>query len=122
MALSRFSSYAQGLLRIVASFLFACHGAQKLFGLFGGRRMELASMTGVAGILEFGGGLLLLAGVAPRIVALILSGEMAVAYFYVHARRGLWPIQNGGELAALYCFLFLFIAAAGPGAWSIHRR
>ena len=78
-----------GAFRILAGSLFACHGAQKLFGMFGGRRVELASMTGVAGILEFGGGLLLLAGVAPRIVALILSGEMAVAYFYVHARRGL---------------------------------
>jgi putative oxidoreductase len=105
--------WAYQLLRIVAGLLFAFHGAQKLFGLFGGQRVTLISQFGAAGIIEFFGGLLIAAGVAVTPVAFIASGEMAVAYFQAHAPRATWPIQNGGELAVLYCFLFLYISTRG---------
>jgi putative oxidoreductase len=110
------------LLRIVAAFLFLAHGTQKLFGFpvaSPGGPAELLSQMGIAGLLEFVGGGLLLAGLWTRPVAFLLSGEMAFAYFLVHAPQGFWPMLNGGELAALYCFLFLFLAAAGPGPWSL---
>ena len=107
------------LLRIVAGLLFALHGVQKVFGLLGGRQTELTSQRGLAGIIELVGGVLIAAGAFTTPTAFIASGEMAWAYFQSHAPRGLWPIQNGGELAALYCWLFLYIAAAGPGKWSI---
>ena len=110
------------VLRAVTAFLFLAHGTQKLFGFpAAGARppVDLASLTGVAGIIEIVGGTLLLVGVMSRPVAFLLSGEMAVAYFLRHAPRDFWPAVNGGELAALYCFLFLFIAAAGPGVWSL---
>jgi putative oxidoreductase len=99
-------------MRIVAGLLFAFHGAQK-FGLFGGRRVALVSQFGAAAIIELLGGLLIAAGVAVSPVALICSGQMAVAYFQAHAPRGFWPIQNGGELAVLYCFVFLYISTRG---------
>jgi putative oxidoreductase len=99
-------------LRIVAGLLFAFHGAQK-FGFFGGRRVALASQFGAAAIIELVGGLLIAAGVAVSPVAFICSGEMAVAYFQAHAPRGFWPIQNGGELPVLYCFVFLYISVRG---------
>ena len=111
--------YLYALLRIVAGFLFALHGVQKVFGLLGGRQAELTSQRGVAGIIELVGGILIAAGAFTTPVAFISSGEMAWAYFQSHAPRGFWPIQNGGELAALYCWLFLYIVAAGPGKWSI---
>ncbi len=79
----------------------------------------MASLAGVGGVLELAGGLLILAGLFTRPVAFILSGEMAFAYFMRHAPRSFWPILNGGELAVLYCFLFLYLAAAGPGPWSL---
>lgn len=106
-------------LRIVAGLLFWQHGAQKLFGWLGGDAVELMSMAGLAGTLEFFGGILILVGLFTRPVAFVLSGEMAVAYFMVHFPRGFWPIQNGGELAALYAFGFLLLAAVGPGAFSL---
>lgn len=118
---------SQTLLRIVAGLLFMPHGAQKLFGMFGGfggiphAAVPLGSMLGLAGVLEFFGGLLLVAGLFTRPVALLLSGEMAVAYFTVHLPRGLFPIANGGELALLYSFVFLAIAAAGGGSFSLDR-
>ena len=105
-------------MRIVVGLLFAFHGAQK-FGLFGGRRVPRASQFGAAAIIELIGGLLVAAGVAVTPVAFICSGEMAFAYFQGHASKGFWPAQNGGELAALYCFVFLYIAAAGSGPWSL---
>ena len=107
-------------LRIVAGFLFIAHGTQKLFGFPAPMpvQMSLASIVGAAGIIEFVGGALLLAGLFTRPVAFILSGEMAVAYFRSHVERSFWPLLNGGELAALYSFLFLFLAAAGGGPWS----
>ncbi|RPI10449.1 MAG: DoxX family protein [Zetaproteobacteria bacterium] len=111
------------VLRIVTALLFIPHGTQKLLGFPGTQQAvsSLASLMGVAGILECLGGLLLLLGVFPRSVAFLLSGQMAVAYVMAHAPRGLWPLLNGGELAALYCFVFLYLAVAGGGAWGVHR-
>lgn len=109
------------VLRIVTAFLMLWHGAQKLFNVppsdHGG--VELMSQMGLAGVLEFGGGLLFLLGLFTRPVAFLLSGTMAVAYFQAHAAQGLLPIQNGGELAVLYCFVFLYYVAAGAGPWSL---
>jgi putative oxidoreductase len=107
------------LLRIVAGLLFACHGAQKLFGVLGGHQMPLASQMGMAGIVEFVGGLMIAVGFLTSYAAFIASGEMAVAYFQAHAPGGFWPIQNKGELAVLNCFLFLFIAARGTGPFGV---
>ena len=108
-------------LRIIAGFLFLAHGSQKLFGFPGGGPgvPELVSLIGLAGILEFFGGLLVMLGLFTHTVAFILSGQMAVAYFKSHAGGGFWPILNRGELAALYCFLFLYLSAAGSGPWSL---
>lgn len=112
------------VLRIIAAFLFMAHGAQKLFGFLAAPGAKTAAPFGqmwVAGVLElFGGGLLLL-GLFTRPVAFILSGLMAAAYFMSHAPAGFWPLQNRGELAVLYCFLFLFLAVAGAGEWSVDR-
>ncbi|MEP6569920.1 MAG: DoxX family protein [Acidobacteriota bacterium] len=116
------SPYALSLLRIVAAFLFTFHGSQKLFAYPSappGGRPALASLYGVAGILEFLGGLLLLLGLFTRPVAFFLSGLMAVAYFTTHAPKGFWPNLNGGESAVLFCFIFFFIMFAGPGPWSL---
>lgn len=113
------------LLRVVAGLLFMQHGGQKLFGWFGGFGGEpgatapLMSQMGLAGVLEFFGGLAVLIGLLTRPVAFLLSGEMAVAYWTAHAPHGAWPILNHGEAAALYCFIFLFFAAHGAGAWSV---
>jgi len=110
------------ILRVVAAFLFMQHGAQKLFGFFGGfpgGSPRPFTQLWVGGMLEFFGGLLLLLGLFTRPVAFILSGMMAVAYFQVHWPRGLWTLRNGGELAALYCFVFLYLSAAGAGPWSL---
>ena len=107
------------LLRIVAGLLFACHGAQKLFGAFGGQVMTSNPMMLVAGIVEFGGGLLIAVGFLTSWAAFLASGQMAVAYFMVHAKGGFWPIVNKGELAVLFCFLFLYIAARGAGPYSV---
>ena len=110
------------VLRIVAGFLFMLHGAQKLFGFpapMQGGAPPLMSLFGVSGILEFFGGLLVLVGLFTRPVAFILSGEMAVAYFMMHAPGGFWPTLNRGEAAVLFCFIFLYLAAAGGGPWSL---
>jgi putative oxidoreductase len=120
-ALKRFEPTAYALFRIVVGLLFACHGLQKLLGLFGGHRVALASMPGAAGIIETVGGLLVMIGLFTSPAAFICSGEMAFAYFTVHAPRGLVPIQNAGELAALYCFAFMFIATRGGGFLSVGR-
>jgi putative oxidoreductase len=119
--LGRFEPYLYAALRIVAGLLFALHGAQKLFGVLGGKQMPLMSQMGLAGVIEFVGGLMIAAGLFTSWVAFIASGEMAAAYFQVHAPRGPWPIQNGGELSVLYCFLFLYIAARGTGPFGISR-
>lgn len=107
-------------LRIVAGFLFVQHGAQKLFGVLGREAVEtLMSRGGIAGILEFFGGLLIMVGLCTRPVAFLVSGQMAVAYFIAHAGRGFWPVMNGGELAAFYAFTWLFFFAHGAGRYSI---
>jgi putative oxidoreductase len=115
----RFAEHTYALLRIVAGFLFAFHGAQKLFGMFGGTAQPLMSLMGLAGVIELFGGLLIMIGLFTWPTAFIASGEMAVAYFYSHVPRAFWPIENRGELAALYCFVFLFLAARGAGIWSV---
>jgi putative oxidoreductase len=108
------------ILRVVAALLLLQHGLSKLFGF----PMPWPPLTGLlipAAILESAGGLLLLAGVYTRIVAFILSGEMAFAYFIGHAPRGLFPIANDGEVAILFCFIFLYVSFAGGGPWSVDR-
>lgn len=107
-------------LRIAAGFLFWQHGAQKLLGILGREvPVDFFTLMGLAGVLELVGGALLVLGLFSRPVAFILSGQMAWAYFSTHAPNGFWPIMNGGELAALYSFLFLFIAVRGGGVFSI---
>lgn len=122
------SPYFLSVLRIVAAFLFMQHGAEKLFGVPGGSFELISSdklftlVPGLAGILEFGGGFLLLIGLFSRPIAFILSGEMAFAYFMAHfPHNHLFPILNGGDLAVLFCFAFLYISATGPGPWSVDR-
>lgn len=112
------------VLRIITGFLLVPHGAQKLFGFLappGAQTPPLVSLMGFAGVLEFFGGLLFLVGLFTRPIAFILSGLMAVAYFMAHAPQGFLPFQNKGELAVLYCFVFLFFSAAGGGEWSLDR-
>lgn len=119
---ARWAPYLQSVLRIVAAFSFMTHGMQKLFAVpVAGPRepVDLVSLAGLAGVLETFGGALLLVGLFTRPVAFLLSGEMAVAYFLRHAPLGLWPILNRGEVAALFCFIWLYLAAAGPGPWSL---
>lgn len=120
---TKFQDVSLSLLRIVAGFLFWQHGAQKLFGLFGGvgdgGTVELVSLMGLAGVLEFFGGILIVLGLFTRPVAFVLAGEMAVAYFMAHQPQALMPIQNGGELAALFAFVFLMLTAFGPGSLSL---
>jgi len=119
--LARLAPYFLSALRIAAAITFVEHGTQKLFGLPVGSRVPLASLIGLAGILETAGGALMLLGVFTRPLALVLAGEMAYAYFTVHAPQGRWPIQNQGELAVLYCFVWLYVSAAGPGPISVDR-
>ena len=121
-SLAKWGPHLRSVLRIVAAFLFMAHGTQKLFGFPVAQPrppVELLSLFGLAGALEVFGGALLLVGLWTRPVAFVLSGEMAVAYFYAHAGRNIWPILNGGEAAALFCFLFLYFSAAGPGPLSL---
>ena len=113
------------LLRVVAGLLFLQAGGMKLFDWFGGVPAQfgghppLMSQTWIGGVLEFYGGAAILLGLFTRPVAFILSGEMAVAYFQFHQPGGFWPIQNHGEPAVLFCFIFLFFAAHGAGRWSV---
>jgi putative oxidoreductase len=111
------------VLRMVAGFLFMQHGGQKLFSFPAAPQAEpaLFSLLGLAGVLELFGGALILLGLFTRPVAFLLAGEMAFAYFMVHAPRDFWPLVNQGELAALYCFLYLYLFAAGGGPWSLDR-
>ena len=121
-ALERWSPYALAVLRIVTALIFMLHGTQKLFGFPTPPQSgmpALLSLYGVGGILEFAGGLLILVGLFTRLVAFILAGEMAVAYWMFHAPRSMYPVLNGGDAAILYCFVFLLLVFSGPGAWSI---
>ena len=117
--LGKYSELLYAVMRLVIGLLFACHGAQKLFGVLGGQSQLSNPLMLAAGVIEFAGGLLVALGLWASYAAFIASGHMAVAYFMVHAPGGLWPILNKGELAALYCFVFLFIASRGSGSWSI---
>ena len=111
------------VLRIVAALLFLEHGTQKLFGFPAGAAAGPSAFTLLwfAGVLEAVGGVLLLLGLFTRPVALIMSGEMAVAYWMAHAPRSPFPVSNGGDAAVLYCFVFLYLAVAGAGEWSLDR-
>ncbi len=112
------------VLRVIIAFLFIQHGAQKLFGFMAPEQWaapSMFSMIWIAGVLEFFGGLFILLGLFTRPVAFILSGLMAVAYFMSHAPHGFWTIQNRGELAVAYCFVFLYLTVAGGGSWSLDR-
>jgi putative oxidoreductase len=116
--------YLLSILRIVAAFLFLQYGTAKLFAfpaplLPGGRTAPLTSLIGVAALLEFVGGTLLLMGLFTRPVAFVLAGEMAVAYFKAHAPQGFWPLFTGGVPSILFCFIWLYISAAGPGPLSL---
>ena len=119
--LGRYSEIAYTLLRVVAGLMFAVHGAQKLFGFLGGRQMPIGSLFGAAGVIELVGGLLIAIGLFTSWAAFLACGEMAVAYFMVHAKDGFWPVLNKGELAVLYCFVFLYIACRGGGRYSAGR-
>jgi len=117
------------ILRIVAGFVFWQHGAQKLLGWMGGEQVSgVFSLLGIAGVLEFFGGILIVVGLFTRPVAFILAGEMAVAYFVAHVGAAetlmarLFPVMNGGERAVLYCFIFLLLTAFGPGRLSLDAR
>ncbi len=112
---------ARSLLRIIAGFMFSAHGFQKILGMLGGHRVPLGGEPWLGGILELVGGVLLMLGLFSRPVAFILSGEMAWAYWGHHGQRGFWPIQNGGELAVLYCFTFFYLFFGGPGPVSLDR-
>ncbi len=121
--LSAYREPIYALTRIVAGLLFSMHGGQKLFGWFGGMPAEMpAALLYTAGIIEFAGGLLICVGLLTRPAAFVCSGMMAVAYFMVHQPMGLLPIENRGELAALYSWLFLLIAASGDGIWAVGGR
>jgi putative oxidoreductase len=117
--------WTHAALRIVAGFLFLCHGAAKLLGVFGGvngrgARVSIATWpVGVSGCIELVGGTLILLGLFTQVVAFICSGEMAVAYFMIHIKRGFIPLQNRGELAVLFCFVFLNFAFSGAGPFSL---
>ena len=117
--LGRYSDVVYAFMRTVVGLLFACHGAQKLFGVFGGQNLPSSLLIVTAGTIElFGGGLVAL-GLWAGYAAFLASGHMAVAYFMMHAPGGFWPIVNKGEPAVLYCFVFLYIASRGSGRLSV---
>jgi putative oxidoreductase len=116
--LPSFGPYAYALLRIIAGLLFVCHGGQKIFGWFGGEPVPLGSLFGLAGIIEIVFGTLITIGLFTGIAAFIASGEMAAAYFIGHFPKSFWPLENAGEQAVLFCFIFLYIATQGAGIWS----
>ena len=117
--MSKLEDFALGLARIVIALLFACHGAMKLFGAFGGHAMLNNPLLVTAGVLELAGGIMIALGLFTRPVAFVLSGEMAVAYFKAHFPGGFLPIVNHGELAVVYCFFYLFLAVHGAGKLSL---
>jgi putative oxidoreductase len=121
---TKLALYLHAVLRIVAALLFLQHGTQKLFGIPpGGPFTGLFnfSLLGIAGMLEVVGGVLILIGLFTRPAAFILSGEMAVAYFRVHAGRDFFPLVNGGEITVFFCFYFLYLSMAGAGPWSVDQ-
>lgn len=120
-SLAPYQSLLLSVLRIISGLLMMQHGGQKVLGFPAASKapFELFSRMGIAGILELVGGLLLAIGLFTRPTAFILSGLMAAAYFMVHAGKGFWPMLNGGELAVLYCFVYLYLAAAGGGKFGV---
>lgn len=122
--LSAWSPRVLSTLRIATAATFMVHGSQKLLGFppRDGGAVQLASLMGLAGVLELLGGFLVLIGFLTRPVAFVLSGFMAVAYWTAHAPRSLYPAVNGGDAAILYCFVFLYLVFAGPGPWSVDER
>jgi putative oxidoreductase len=121
--LEKYGDLAYALLRIVTGFMFSCHGGQKILGLLDGIQPPVGSQLWIGGLIELVGGLTIMVGLATRTAAFLCSGEMAVAYFQFHWKFQLgaafFPIVNKGELAVLYCFIFLFIATRGGGRWSL---
>jgi putative oxidoreductase len=117
--LGKFAEFVYAFMRIVIGMLFACHGAQKLFGALGGESQLSNPLMATAGVIEFFGGVLICIGLFAGFAAFLASGTMAVAYFMAHASGGFWPIVNRGEMAVLYCFIFLYIASKGSGRFSL---
>ncbi|MFH9420615.1 DoxX family protein [Streptomyces sp. NPDC017529] len=123
----RIKPHTLSLFRIVVGLLFACHGASSLFGILGGAMgkgltVPAGSWPGwYAAVIQLVGGVLVMVGLGTRTAAFISSGSMAYAYFSAHAGQSLWPLQNGGELSALFCWSFLLLVCTGPGAWSLDR-
>jgi len=117
--LAPFAPYAFAILRIIAGLLFVAHGGQKVFGWFGGQPFPLGSLFGLAGIIEMIFGILITIGLLTSFAAFIASGQMAVAYFIGHLPKSFWPLENEGEPAVLFCFIFLLIATHGAGIWSV---
>ncbi|MFJ6750572.1 MULTISPECIES: DoxX family protein [unclassified Streptomyces] len=123
----RSAPHALGLFRIVVGLLFACHGASSLFGILGGAMGNGSTVPAgawpgwYAAVIQLVGGILVMAGLGTRGAAFISSGSMAYAYFSSHQGTALWPIQNGGEASAMFCWAFLLIVFIGPGAWSLDR-
>jgi putative oxidoreductase len=117
--MERIPGMVWALLRVVAGLLFASHGGQKLFGWFGSPAMTGKPLLLAAGVIELACGILIAVGLFARPAAFVASGEMAVAYFMMHAPQAFWPVQNKGENAVLYCFYFLVVAAHGGGVWSL---
>ncbi|MGE0406314.1 MAG: DoxX family protein [Candidatus Korobacteraceae bacterium] len=120
LAFNSWQSIAFAMLRVVSGRLFSFHGMQKILGGYG-NPVTGGGLRMAAGYIELIGGLLIMVGLFTSVTAFIASGEMAFAYFMSHFPRGFWPVQNGGELAALYCFLFLFFFTTGAGAYSLDR-
>jgi putative oxidoreductase len=120
--LERYSEALYAVMRVMVGLLFACHGAQKLFGVLGGQSQLANPKLLTAGIIEFVGGGLVALGLWAGYAAFIASGYIAVVYFTVHAPSGFWPIVNKGELAVLYCFVFLYVASRGSGPLSVDAR
>ena len=116
----RYAPMTYALFRIVFGFLFLCFGLQKMFGLFGGQVAPLMSLMGAAGVVETVCGLLIMVGLLTKPAAFLASGEMAMAYFYIHLRlMGAIPLVNMGERSTMFCFAFLYIASRGAGIWSL---
>ncbi|UFN50903.1 DoxX family protein [Roseomonas sp. OT10] len=123
--LQPFAPYALALLRIAAALIFLLHGAQKILGWPAppsSGMPPVLSLYWIGGIMELAGGVLLVLGLFTRPVAFLLAGEMAYAYWFMHAPRSVYPLLNGGDAAILYCFVFFYLVFAGPGAWALDNR
>src|SRR5579871_2716335 len=120
--LTKFAPQLLGVLRIVVGLIFLEHGLVKLVGFPAPMGGHLPPMLMAAGIIELLGGALITLGLFSRIAAFISSGEMAFAYFIAHLPRSIYPTQNGGDAAILFCFIFLYLAAAGPGAFAVNQK